>query len=51
MFTKSKDKKHLKKVFINIGFAVFLLFAATTVFSCDSIFDNDIQPESESSEE
>ncbi len=51
MFTKSKNKKHLKKVFINIGFAVFLLFAATTVFSCDSIFDNDIQPESESSEE
>lgn len=51
MFTKSKNKKHFKNVFINIGFAVFLLFAATTVFSCDSIFDNDIQPESESSEE
>ncbi len=51
MFTKSKDKKHFKKVFINIGFAVFLLFAATSFFSCDSIFDNDIQPESESSEE
>lgn len=51
MFTKSKNKKHFKNVFINIVFAVFLLFAATSVFSCDSIFDNDIQPESESSEE